>query len=364
MKYDFLIVGSGLFGSVFAYHAKRAGLKCLIIEQRHHIGGNCWSEYINGINCHKYGPHIFHTNNKTVWDFVNNLVEFHPYIRRIKINANNKLYSFPINLNTFQQIWGITNPEEAKRKIEEIRIPNSKDNFENWIESQIGEKLYNLFYKGYTTKQWGKYPSELPAFVAKRIPIRYNFDDNYYSDIYQGIPVGGYQELFNKLLNGIEILCDTDYFTDKLWWDNISDKILFTGKIDKYYGYCFGDLEYRGLDFEIKNYQIPDFQGTECINFSNVNVPYTRAVEYKHFDKNCETNNTIVVYEFPKKAEREDIPYYPINNKENSERYDKYKILSKKEKKIIFGGRIGNYTYCDMDKTIGNAIELINNYIH
>jgi UDP-galactopyranose mutase len=364
MKYDFLIVGSGLFGSVFAYHAKMAGLKCLIIEQRDHVGGNCWSEYINGINCHKYGPHIFHTSNKKIWDFVNSLVEFYPYIRRIKANYRDKLYSFPINLTTFQQLWGITNPEEAKRKIESVKTPILKDNFESWIKSQIGEELYKIFYDGYTTKHWGKSPSELPAFIAKRIPIRYNFDDNYFSDMYQGLPAGGYQELFKKLLEGIDVKCNTDYFTDKLWWDNIADRILFTGKIDKYYGYCFGDLEYRGLIFKYRTYHIEDFQGSECINYTDIDVPYTRSVEYKHFDKNCKTDDTIVVYEYPMAANRIDIPYYPINDQKNSERYSKYRDLSKHERKVIFGGRIGSYAYYDMDKTIENAIELINNYIH
>lgn len=356
MMYDYLIIGSGLFGSTFAHQMNKFEKKCLVLEKRSHIGGNCWSEVIDGIDCHKYGPHTFHTNKKEVWDFINNVSEFRNFILRTKVRYKNKLYSFPINLLTLHQIFGVTYPEEAMEKIEILKTLNPDNNAESWITSQIGKKLYKLFYEGYSTKQWGRPPREIPSSVAKRIPIRYNFEDNYFTDMYQGQPVGGYKTLFKNLLAGIEVKCDIDYFLHKPYWDSIAKKIIFTGKIDEYYEYKFGDLEYRGLEFMASNISVKDFQGCPIINFADLKIPFTRSVEYKHFDPNFSNlKHTIVVYERSIKAGRKDIPYYPINDIENNVRYQKYKEI---KNSIIFGGRIGNYVYNDMGTTVENALKL------
>jgi UDP-galactopyranose mutase len=359
MKFDYLIVGAGLFGSVFANQMSKRGFSCLVIEKRNHIGGNCWSEFIDRINCHKYGPHVFHTNKKEIWDFVNSITPFYSYISRIKSSINGCLYSFPINLMTFQQLWGITKPEEARAKIEKLKTVNCENNIESWIISQIGIDLYKLFYEGYSTKQWGISPKDVPAFIAKRIPIRYDFNDNYYFDNYQGLPIGGYQELFNKLLDGITVQCNTDYFLNRDYFDNVANKIIFTGKIDEYYNYRFGPLEYRGLDFNINTYQIDDFQGCSIVNYPNPRIPFTRSVEYKHFDNNIKLKNTVVIYEIPKKANDDDIPYYPVNNAKNNNNYKKYNELSLMEKSVVFGGRVGGYVYLDMDAAIEMALKLV-----
>jgi UDP-galactopyranose mutase len=360
-QFDYLIVGSGLFGSVFAHQMTLHGYKCLVIEKRNHIGGNCWSENVNGVNCHKYGPHTFHTNKKEIWEYVNQVTKFHSFLNRTKVKINDKIYSFPINLMTLYQIYGVTTPNEARNQIESAQIKNKEiTNFKAWVESQIGSLLYELFYKDYTEKQWGRDPEKIPVFVAKRIPIRYSFEDNYFSDYYQGLPIGGYQELFKKLLNNIDVRCNTDYYGNRELWDTIAKKIIFTGKIDEYFNYRFDDLGYRGLKFDVKTYPVKDYQGCPVINYPSLKIPYTRSVEYKHFgnyDNN--NNNSIVVYETPFEATRNDTPYYPINDVTNNKKYEKYRGISQLNKSVVFCGRIGTYTYNDMDKTIENALDLV-----
>jgi len=355
-KFDYLIVGSGLFGSVFAYEMTKIGKKCLIIEKRDHIAGNCYTENKDGINIHTYGPHIFHTNDKGIWNWINQFTEFHPYKHSPKVNYNDKIYSFPINLMTLQQLWGIKTPEEAKKKLEEVkvRIENPK-NLEEWILSEVGEDIYNTFIKGYTTKQWNRDPKDLPTFIIKRLPIRTNFDDNYFFDKYQGIPVDGYTKIFERMLEGVEVKLGIDYFTDKEYWNSLADKVVFTGKIDEFFDYQFGELEYRTLHFDNKRLETEDFQGCSIVNYTDVNVPYTRVTEHKHFE-NSNSEVTWVTFEYPKDYTSNDVPYYPINDEKNNTVYNKYKELSKDVDNIIFGGRLAEYKYYDMHQIIGSAL--------
>lgn len=361
-EYDYLIVGAGLFGSVFANQITKLGYKCIVIEKRDHIGGNCWSENIEGIDCHKYGPHTFHTDNKDVWDFVNSITKFNSFIIRTKVKIEDKIFSFPINLMTLHHIFGVSTPEEAKEKIREVQEEsNNITSVDTWIRSQVGSYIYELFYKGYTEKQWGRSPENITASVAKRIPIRFSFDDSYFSNKYQGIPAEGYQTFFRELLKNIDVRCNIDYYEDKNYWDTIAKKIIFTGKIDEYYDYIYGDLDYRGLKFDIKKYLIEDFQGCPVVNYPDINISYTRTVEYKHFYYTKNINHTIVIYETPFEATRNDVPYYPIKDISNIKRYEKYVELSKQDNSITFCGRVGSYTYNDMDKTVGNALNMIKN---
>jgi UDP-galactopyranose mutase len=355
MKYDYLIVGSGLFGSVFAHEMTKACKKCLIIEKRNHIAGNCYSENKDGINVHAYGPHIFHTNDKGIWEWINQFTEFHNYKHTPKVNYKDKIYSFPINLMTLNQIWGVNTPEEAKQKLEEVRIKNDNPkNLEEWILSQVGQDIYETFIKGYTQKQWNKDPKELPTFIIKRLPIRTNFDDNYFFDKYQGIPVGGYTQIFEKMLQGIEVRTNVDYFENKEYWNSLADKVVFTGKIDEFFDYQFGELEYRTLRFDNQKVEKEDYQGCSIVNYTDFNVPYTRITEHKHFE-NSKSNVTWITIEYPKDYQNGDVPYYPINDEKNNLIYEKYKELSK-ESKIIFGGRLSEYKYYDMHQIIGSAL--------
>jgi len=284
-KYDYLIVGSGLAGAISARELTNAGKKCLVIEQREHIGGNCYTENINGINVHKYGPHIFHTSNKHVWDYMNKYVTFNHYVNRPKVSYDGKLYSFPINLMTLYQIFGVTTPDQAQWWMErnEIQKIENPKNLEEWIISQVGVKIYEMFVKGYTEKQWGRKCNELPASIIKRLPIRYTFDDNYFTDKYQGIPIGGYTQIFDKLLDGIEVKLKTDYFLNKEHFDDIAHNVIYTGPVDKFYDYRFGKLDYRSLEFKHLELKKQDYQGNAIINFTNKDVPYTRINEHKHF---------------------------------------------------------------------------------
>lgn len=356
MRYDFLIVGAGLFGSTFAHEVTRAGKKCLVIDKRNHIGGNCYTENVDGINIHKYGPHIFHTNNTKIWDWIQQFGEFNNYKHSPKVNFNDKIYSFPINLLTLQQLWGVKTPEEAKQKLKEaaINIDNPK-NLEEWIISQVGVEIYEIFIKGYTMKQWNKDPKELPSSIIKRLPIRTNFDDNYFFDRYQGIPVGGYTKLFENMLDGIDIMLGIDYFSDRQKFDSISDKIVFTGKIDEFFNYQFGELEYRSLTFIEEKHEVPDYQGCSIVNYTDYNVPYTRVTEHKHFE-NLKNPITWITKEYPKNYEKGDTPFYPINDEKNNERYKKYKELADNLPNVIFGGRLAEYKYYDMHQIIGSAI--------
>jgi UDP-galactopyranose mutase len=358
MKYDYLIVGSGLFGSVFAHEMTKVGKKCLIIEKRNHIAGNCHTENKDGINVHTYGPHIFHTNDKGIWEWVNQFTEFHNYKHTPKVNYKDKIYSFPINLMTLYQIWGVNTPEEAKQKLEEVRVKNDNPkNLEEWILSQVGHDIYEKFIKGYTQKQWNKDPKELPTSIIKRLPIRTNFDDNYFFDKYQGIPVGGYTQIFEKILEGIEVKTNIDYFENKEYWNSIADKIVFTGKIDEFFDYQFGELEYRTLRFDNKKIELEDYQGCSIVNYTDFNVPYTRITEHKHFE-NSKSDSTWITIEYPKDYEKGDVPYYPINDEKNNSIYEKYKELTK-ESNVIFGGRLSEYKYYDMHQIIGSALSKV-----
>jgi len=356
MNFDFLIVGAGLFGSTFARTVAEKGKTVLIVEIRNHIGGNCYSEKIEGINVHKYGPHIFHTNDLRIWNFINRFSKFNSYQHRPKVNYKNKIYSFPINLMTLYQIWGVTSPEEAKAKIDSIKVPNiESDNLEDWVLSQVGEELYEIFVKGYTTKQWGKSPKSLPNFIIKRLPIRLTYDDRYFNDEYQGVPVDGYTGIFENMLDhpNIKIQTNVDFFSNKSELLNQAEKIIFTGKIDEFYEYKFGELEYRSLRFENKILD-GDHQGVAIMNYTEKEIPFTRIVEHKHFEFN-NSNKTVVTWEYPDNYSIGKIPYYPINDEKNNNLYKKYEGLNESGK-IIFGGRLGKYEYRDMHQIIASAL--------
>ncbi len=362
MKFDFLVVGSGMFGSTFARTVAEKNKKVLVVEKRNHIGGNCYSENIEGINVHKYGPHIFHTNDLRIWNFINRFSEFNNYQHRIKVNYKNRIYSFPINLMTCFQIWGVNNPKQAKEKIDSLKIKNENlDNLENWILSEVGEELYEIFIKGYTAKQWGKDPKELPSFIIKRIPIRLTYDDGYFMDRYQGIPVNGYTSIFEKMLDHPNIKLETgvDFFENKSLMTR-ADKVVYTGKIDEFYEYRFGELEYRSLRFETKVLD-GDYQGVSIMNFTEKDIPYTRIVEHKHFEFN-KNSKTVVTWEYPDSYSLGKIPYYPVNDEKNNILYKKYEKLND-DQGVIFGGRLGKYEYRDMHQIIASAIVCANKHL-
>lgn len=361
-KYDYLLVGSGLFSCVFSNLARLDGKSCLIIEKRNHPFGNCYTEKKDDITIHKYGPHVFHTNNDNIWKFVNQYCKFYNYINRPKVNYKGNIYSFPINLFTLYQLWGVKTPQQAKDKLESVRIHfDNPSNLEEWILSQVGQEIYEKFIYGYTKKQWNTEPKNLPSFIIKRLPIRLNFDDNYFFDKYQGIPIGGYSELLSNLVDKTEIILETDYFTNRDYWNNIAKYIVYTGPIDRFFDYKFGVLEYRSLRFEHESIPVDDFQGNAIINYTEENIPYTRIIEHKHFEKS-ESRSTIISREYPQNWNIEREPFYPINNDYNNNIYDKYKNLTKDSKNIIFGGRLAEYKYYDMHQIIGSAITKYNNY--
>ena len=359
MKYDYLIVGAGLFGSIFAHEMTKKGKKCLIIEKRDHIGGNVYTENIENINVHKYGAHIFHTNNKEVWEYINQFADFNRYTNSPVANYNGELYNLPFNMNTFYQMWGVKTPEEAKAKINEQKseIKNPK-NLEEQAISLIGKDIYEKLIKGYTEKQWGRKCRDLPAFIIKRLPVRYTFDNNYFNDLYQGIPIGGYTKIIEKMLENIEVKLNTDFFDDKTKWMNIADKIIFTGMIDQYYDYCYGELEYRGLEFEFETLDMENYQGNAVINYTDAETPYTRIIEHKHFE-DSDSPKTIITKEYPKTWMKGEEAYYPLNDDNNSELFKKYQELAKKEDKVIFGGRLGMYQYFDMWQVIDEALKAV-----
>lgn len=370
--YDYLIVGSGLFGATFAHQAHKKGKKCLVIDKRPHLGGNVYCENIEGINVHKYGAHIFHTSNKTVWDFVNSIVEFNRYTNSPIANYKGKLYNLPFNMNTFYQMWGVKTPNEAYAKIEEqkstaIALMKAEGiieprNLEEQARVLIGNDIYELLIKGYTEKQWGRKCSDLPAFIIKRLPVRFIFDNNYFDDRYQGIPIGGYNRLINGLLDGIATRTGTNFFENRTQWESMADKIVFTGKIDKFYDYKFGKLEYRTVRFEEEIFDIPNYQGNAVVNYTERDVPYTRIIEHKHFEmfgseiENC--TKTIISKEFSTEWKDGMEPYYPINDQKNNILYLQYETLAKQEKNIIFGGRLAEYKYYDMHKIIEKVLAL------
>jgi UDP-galactopyranose mutase len=358
--YDYLIVGAGFYGAVCARELTDKGYKCLVIDKRSHIGGNCYTENTDGINVHKYGPHIFHTSDKKVWDYVNKYADFNDFKYRPKVNYKGSIYSFPINLMTLYQIYGVTTPDEAFRKLEDVKIPNNTPkNLEEWVLSQVGPEIYNIFIKGYTKKQWNKDPKDLPASIIKRLPIRLSFEDNYYEDIYSGIPINGYTGIFEKLLNNIEVKLKCDYFKEKEYFDSIAKKIIYTGPVDAFYDYKFGKLDYRSLRFETYNLNMPDYQGVAGMNYTDEEVSFTRITEHKHFEFGKQ-KNTIISMEYP---ENNGEPYYPINDIENNKKHSMYKELMDKEEKYIFGGRLADYRYYDMHQVIASALSKVNKII-
>ena len=365
--YDYLIVGSGLFGATFAHLAHKQGKRCLIIDKRSHLGGNIYCENIEGINVHKYGAHIFHTSNKKIWDFVNSIVEFNRYTNSPVANYKGKLYNLPFNMNTFYQMWGVTTPEEAQAKIdvqkdsfsEELRakneklgLPNEPQNLEEQAMLLVGKDIYEKLIKGYTEKQWGRKCTELPAFIIKRLPVRLIFDNNYFNDKYQGIPVGGYNKLINGLLEGIETKTNVDFFENRKYWEGIADKIVFTGKIDEFYNYQFGKLNYRTVRFEQEIIDKPNYQGNAVVNYTEREVPYTRIIEHKHFEmfgqEVYDCPKTVISKEYSTEWKEGMEPYYPVNDEINSVLYAKYKFLADKEDNVIFGGRLAEYKYYDL----------------
>ena len=369
-KYDYLIVGSGLFGAIFAYEANKKGKKCLVIDKRSHIGGNIYTENIDGINVHKYGAHIFHTSNKEVWEYINQFAEFNRYTNSPVARYKDELYNMPFNMNTFNKLWGVITPAEAKAKIEEEKkeagITEPK-NLEEQAISLVGKTIYEKLVKGYTEKQWGQRATELPSFIIKRLPVRFIYDNNYFNDIYQGIPIGGYTQIIEKMLNGIEVRLNCDFFENRKEFENIAEKIIFTGQIDKYYDYKFGELEYRSLRFETETLNEENHQGNAVVNYTEYEVPYTRIIEHKHFEYGASlgklaegqaATKTIITKEYPDKWSKEKEPYYPINNDRNNALYEKYKELADNDNKVIFGGRLGQYKYYDMDKVIAEALKI------
>ena len=353
--YDYLVVGSGLYGSIFSYLANKNGKHTLVIDKRNHIGGNVYTEKQNNINIHKYGAHIFHTSNKEIWDFVTSISKFESYVNQPIANYKGKLYNLPFNMNTFHQIYGVQLPDEAKQYIDNVRthFENPK-NLEEQALNLVGKDIYEILIKGYTEKQWGRKCTELPPEIIKRLPLRFTFDNNYFNDIYQGIPANGYTEFISKLLTDTEVITNTSYDNSMY---NLADKIIYTGSIDEYFNYQLGNLEYRSVKFENKEYQIDNYQGVAVMNYTSNDIPYTRCIEHKHFSRNINTNNTIVSYEYPIEWKPGIDPYYPINNTKNIELYNKYIELSKNDKKVFFGGRLGKYKYFDMDKTIEEAFK-------
>ncbi|KXA40899.1 UDP-galactopyranose mutase [Prevotella corporis] len=371
-EYDYLIVGAGLFGSMFAYQAKRKGKKCLVIDKRPQLGGNLYCENKEGINIHKYGAHIFHTNSKRVWNFVNSLVEFNRYTNSPVANYQGKLYNLPFNMNTFYQMWGVTTPEEAEKKLEAQRFEaiekmqtegiQEPRNLEEQALSLIGKDIYERLIKGYTEKQWGRKCTDLPAFIIKRLPIRLVFDNNYFNDGYQGIPKGGYNKLIEALLEGVETKVDMNFFDYSDDWKKIADKLVFTGKIDEFFNYQLGKLEYRTVRFEEEIINSANYQGNAVINYTDANVPYTRIIEHKHFELFGQDINkcpkTIISKEFSTEWQPGMEPYYPVNDERNNSLYQRYKKLADKETNVIFGGRLAEYKYYDMAPIVDRVLNM------
>lgn len=361
-QYDYLIVGAGLFGSVFAHEAKAAGKRCLVVDKRPHTGGNIYCEDIDGIHVHTYGAHIFHTDRAEVWKYINRLVEFNRYTNSPLALFDGKLYNLPFNMNTFYRLWGVRTPQEAKAKLEEQRAAyahiETPRNLEEQALKLCGKDIYLRLIKGYTEKQWGRPATELPAFIIKRIPFRFTFDNNYFDDPYQGIPIGGYNKLTDALLEGIEVRTSTDYFEQRQELDRMADKILYTGCIDEYFDYCFGRLEYRSLRFEHKRPDNTDnYQGNAVVNYCEREVPYTRLIEHKHFEYGTQPF-TVITYEYPDSFEPGKEPYYPINDERNMRIFGQYQALARQQSRVLFGGRLAQYTYADMDDTVAAALAL------
>lgn len=359
MKYDYLIVGSGLFGAVFAHEANKKGKKCLVIEKRNHIGGNIYTEKCEDIDVHKYGAHIFHTSNKETWDYVNQFCEFNNFINAPIANYNGEIYNMPFNMNTFARMFGIATPDQAKEVLAKQRaeIKGEPKNLEEQAISLVGRDIYTKLIKGYTEKQWGRDCKDLPSFIIKRLPVRFTYDNNYFNDRYQGIPEKGYTYLIEKLLEGIEVRLNENFLDKKQEYSSIAEKIVYTGPIDEYFGFVLGNLEYRSLRFETETLDREDYQGNAVVNYTDRETPYTRIIEHKHFNFGKQPK-TIVTKEYPSDWEIGMEPYYPINDQRNAELYEKYSALAQEEKNVIFGGRLGMYKYFDMDKVIEAALSV------
>ena len=366
--YDYLIVGAGLFGATFAYKAHQQGKRCLVIDKRPHLGGNVYCEQTEGINVHKYGAHIFHTSNKEVWDFVNHIVPFNRYTNSPVANYQGRLYNLPFNMNTFYQMWGVTTPEEAQRKIDEQRkealsqLDGEPQNLEEQALSLVGRDIYERLIKGYTEKQWGRPCTELPAFIIKRLPVRLVFDNNYFNDAYQGIPIGGYNRLIDGLLDGVETRINTDFFADRTYWESMGKKIVFTGKIDEYFGYCHGQLEYRTVSFEQETLDTPNYQGNAVVNYTEAKVPYTHIIEHKHFEmfgqQVYDVPRTVISREYSTEWKPGMEPYYPINDECNNQLAERYRKMGAETPNVIFGGRLAEYKYYDMAPIVEHVMNL------
>lgn len=363
-KFDYLIVGAGLYGSVFAHEMNKKGKKCLIVDKRAHIGGNVYTENIEGINVHKYGAHIFHTNNKEVWDYVNSFVPFNRYTNSPLANYKGKLYNLPFNMNTYYQLWGVKTPEEARAIIEDQKKEYQHITEPKNLEEQAlvlgGKDIYEKLIKGYTEKQWGRPATEIPAFIIRRLPFRFVFDNNYFNDSYQGIPIGGYTGLVEKMLLGIEVKTGVNYFEDKERLDSLADKIVFTGKIDEYFNFQFGKLEYRSLHFDNEVMEMENYQGNAVVNYTEKEIPYTRIIEHKHFEFGTQ-KKTVITREYPHEFSKDKESYYPINDTKNQDLLKKYQDLANQYKNVIFGGRLAEYKYYDMDDIIERSLELSKN---
>lgn len=361
MKYDYLIVGSGLFGSIFSYEANKRGKKCLVIDKRNHVGGNIYCRDVEGINVHEYGAHIFHTSNKEVWNYINQFAEFNRYTNSPVAIYKDELYNLPFNMNTFNKLWGVKTPAEAKVKIQEqlseTNITEPK-NLEEQAIKLIGKDIYEKLIKGYTEKQWGTKATDLPAFIINRLPVRFTYDNNYFNDNYQGIPIGGYTKIIEKMLEGIEVRLNTNFFETREEFESLADKVVFTGMIDEFYDYKFGTLEYRSLRFEHEILNEENHQGNAVVNYTEYEIPYTRVIEHKHFEYGTQPK-TVITREYPAKWNKGDEPYYPINNERNNNMYAKYKELADKESNVIFGGRLAQYKYYDMHHVIEQALKCV-----
>jgi len=365
IKYDYLIVGTGLFGSIFAYEANKRGKKCLVIDKRDHIGGNIYTKEVEGIQVHEYGAHIFHTSNEEVWEYIQQFAKFNRYTNSPIAKYKDEIYNMPFNMNTFNKMWGVITPEEAKAKIDEqikeAGITEPK-NLEEQAISMVGKDIYEKLVKGYTGKQWGRPCDELPSFIIKRLPVRFTYDNNYFNDLYQGIPIGGYTQIIEKMLDGIEVKLNYDFFEHREELENIAEKIVFTGMIDQYYDYCYGELEYRSLRFETEVLDTSNYQGNAVVNYNEYEIPYTRIIEHKHFEYGTQ-EKTVITREYPSTWKKGDEPYYPMNDEKNNALYAKYKALATQEDKVIFGGRLGMYKYFDMHHVIDEALKCVKEHL-
>nr|WP_326167258.1 UDP-galactopyranose mutase [uncultured Lachnoclostridium sp.] len=358
--YDFLIVGSGLYGSILAYELNKSGKKCLVLEQRSHVGGNIYTEEIEGIQVHKYGAHIFHTSNKKIWKYINTFAEFNNYINCPIALYKGEVYNMPFNMNTFNKMWGVITPAQAREKIDEqkkqahIECPR---NLEEQAISLVGKDIYEKLVKGYTEKQWGKKATELPPEIIKRLPVRFTYNNNYFNDFYQGIPIGGYTKIIKKMLEGIDVKLNTDYLSEREKWNKVADKVIYTGAIDRYYDFCYGELEYRSVRFETEVVDMDNYQGNAVVNYTEYEVPFTRIIEHKHFEFGTQ-KKTVISREYSMKWDKGKEPYYPINNERNVSLYNKYRELADAEKNVYFGGRLGLYKYLDMHQVVELALQM------